>query len=335
MHPSPADVFIIAVPTPVGVEKNPDLSYVKKAVKNISSVIEPGNMIILESTVPPGTTNHILEILRDLRPEFFSNKNKDEKIFIAHCPERVLPGKILKEIVENDRIVGGLDPISTQEASKFYQTFVKGEVVGTDSKTAEMSKLIENSFRDVNIAFANELSMLCDNLDIDVRELISLCNRHPRVDILKPGPGVGGHCLAVDPWFVVNSSQQYTSMIETGRKINDDKTLWVAQKIIDMTKSLKNPVIGCLGVTYKPNSDDLRESPALKVIKLIKESGLKVLACDPNIEKSNSVTLVNAEELLKSSNVVVALVKHDLFLKIKREQLNRHLVLDTCGLFSE
>jgi len=291
--PNFADVFIIAVPTPFHKGFIPNIDYVISAAESIAPYIKDGNIVVLESTSPVGTTEKIGEILK--------NKGVDiSKIYIAHCPERVLPGKIMKEIVQNDRIVGGITQISTKKVAEFYKEFVDGEVLQTDSKTAEMSKLTENSFRDVNIAFANELSILCDKFGINVWELIALANRHPRVNILNPGCGVGGHCIAVDPWFIVHSGGNEAKLIKSAREVNNYKTQWVIEKIKNVALKFelanhKKAKIACLGLAFKPDIDDLRESPALAITKQLIANGFSF---------KNSIVMATA----KKDNCSVAVI---------------------------
>lgn len=263
--PEAADIYILAVPTPFksdkGIEsKIPDLSYIEAATISIAPNLTAGNLIILESTSPVGTTERIAEIIRELRPDLYNDHDPNQRtpIHVAHCPERVLPGHIMRELVDNDRIVGGIDRASAEQAKDLYRSFCRGKIYLTDCRTAEMAKLVENSFRDVNIGFANELSLICDKLGINVWELIELSNRHPRVNILNPGPGVGGHCIAVDPWFIVDSAPQEARLIRTAREVNDGKPEWVINKVISKADRFKNPVIGCLGLAFKANIDDLR-----------------------------------------------------------------------------
>lgn len=269
--PETADVFIIAVPTPFHVDssgkKLPDISYIESALASIAPCLQDGNLIIIESTIPVGTTENICNQLKLLRPDLTmpSMGCNDSSIYIAHCPERVLPGKIIEELVNNDRIIGGISPQCTNKAIEFYNLFVKGKCIGTDSKTAELAKLTENAYRDVNIAFANELSLISEHLDIDVNELISLTNHHPRVNVLQPGPGVGGHCIAVDPWFIVSSAPQQAQLIHKAREINDYKPVHIVNKVTSIASEMHNPAIACLGLSYKPDIDDLRESPALQI----------------------------------------------------------------------
>ena len=275
-----ADVFIIAVPTPFKEGKKPDLSYVAEATRQISPHIRPGNLVILESTCPVGTTDEIVAtILRE------QGHNLDEEVFVAHCPERVLPGRILIELIENDRVAGGINEASTERAVEFYEEFVRGEVYPTTAKTAEMVKLTENSSRDVQIAFANELSQICTSEGINTWEVIELANRHPRVNILNPGPGVGGHCIAVDPWFIIDRSPDHSRLMRAAREINDSMPNWVTGYIERCANKFKNPTIACLGIPYKADVDDLRESPALFIVKELQDAKVgRILVCDPNVK---------------------------------------------------
>lgn len=328
IKPNFADVFIIAVPTPFHKGFIPNIDYVICAAESIAPYIKDGNIVVLESTSPVGTTEKIGEILK--------NKGVDiSKIYIAHCPERVLPGKIMKEIVQNDRIVGGITQISTKKVAEFYKEFVDGEVLQTDSKTAEMSKLTENSFRDVNIAFANELSILCDKFGINVWELIALANRHPRVNILNPGCGVGGHCIAVDPWFIVHSGGNEAKLIKSAREVNNYKTQWVIEKIKNAALKFelanhKKAKIACLGLAFKPDIDDLRESPALAITKQLIADGADVLAVEPNINSHNDLEIYDFKTAIEIADIVVFLVAHKEFkeLKIQAE------ILDFCGVLN-
>ncbi|HEX2967267.1 MAG TPA: nucleotide sugar dehydrogenase, partial [Syntrophorhabdaceae bacterium] len=275
--------------------------------------MSPGNLVILESTSPVGTTELIRDIISELRPDLYSQtpvSSNQSPVFIAHCPERVLPGQIIRELVDNDRIVGGIDRTSAENASDLYKTFCRGNVFLTNSKTAEMAKLVENSFRDVNIAFANELSIICDKLGINVWELIELANKHPRVDILKPGPGVGGHCIAVDPWFVVAAAPQEARLIRTAREVNDYKPHWVLDKVRSKASRFKSPVIGCLGLAFKANIDDLRESPALGITRELIASGIgKIMACEPNVNGSfQEFPLYGLNDVLHESDILLLLV---------------------------
>lgn len=348
-HPAEADVFVIAVPTPFTDGHSPDMSYVERATRSIANVLAPGNLVILESTSPVRSTERIAEILRSLRPDldvpirrsrFSETDGTPNRIYIAHCPERVLPGQILKELVDNDRIVGGIDYESAEKARGLYARFSNGEIVLTDSRTAELSKLAENAFRDVNIAFANELSFVCDELGIDVWELISLANRHPRVNILQPGPGVGGHCIAVDPWFIVDSAPEASRLIRTAREVNDSKPLRVVEKVRDRAARFREPVIACLGLSYKADIDDLRESPAVAITKTLAEERVgTVIACEPHIRTlppelaKAGIELVPLEDALRKGDIIVVLVNHKLFLSVDRKDLQERIVIDTRGIW--
>jgi UDP-N-acetyl-D-mannosaminuronic acid dehydrogenase len=334
LTPQEADTFIIAVPTPFKKTdtnpKAPDISYVEAATRTIAPFIRPGNLIILESTSPVGTTERIAEIIRELRPDLTS-----EQVHIAHCPERVLPGHIIRELVDNDRIIGGIDSASAEKAQELYKTFCSGNIFLTDAKTAEMAKLTENSFRDVNIAFANELSMICDRLGINVWELIELSNKHPRVKILQPGPGVGGHCIAVDPWFIVAAAPEEAKLIRIAREVNDHKPHWVLEKVRAKAARFKNPVIGCLGLAFKANIDDLRESPALEITRNLIASGIgRVMACEPNVNGDfKEFPLHSLHEVLRDADILLVLVDHQEFKGIDRELLKDKVVIDTRGVW--
>jgi len=330
LKPKEADIFIIAVPTPFHEGYVPNVDYVVSATESIAPYVREGNIVILESTSPVGTTDKVEEVLKE-------NGVDTSKIFVAHCPERVLPGHIMHELVENDRIVGGTTPEATQKTAEFYKTFVEGEVLLTTARTAEMAKLTENSFRDVNIAFANELSMLCDTFDIDVWELISLANRHPRVNILQPGAGVGGHCIAVDPWFIVHAAKGTSTkakMIQTAREVNTYKTEWVIEKIknealkFEVEKGRKAKV-ACMGLAFKPNIDDLRESPALYITQRLIADGLDILAVEPNIKEHKTLEIIEYKKALEEADIVVFLVAHKEF---KEFSSMKKVVLDFCGM---
>jgi UDP-N-acetyl-D-mannosaminuronic acid dehydrogenase len=338
--PEKADVFIIAVPTPFKENHKPDLTYVEHATKSITPYLEPGNIVILESTSPVGTTEKVAKWILEDRSDLNINENHKNRIFFAYCPERVLPGKILKELIENDRIIGGIDEESTKRTAQFYGKFVEGKILKTNARTAELSKLTENAFRDVNIAFANELSMICDKLNINVWELINLANHHPRVNILQPGPGVGGHCIAVDPWFIVDAAPETAKLIRTARIVNDSKPYFVIEKIKEAVKNLENPTIACLGLSFKANIDDLRESPAVEIVKelsLIYDQTIYV--AEPHIEelpenlKELNVQLTKTEDAIKNADVVVLLVDHDYFKVIDKKALSNKIVIDTRGVF--
>lgn len=328
--PESADVFIIAVPTPITDEKKPDLSYVRAAALSLVPVLRKGGLVILESTSPVGTTEQMSGWLAEERPDltFPHQAGEEADVQIAYCPERIMPGKMLEELVNNDRIVGGLTEKATAMAVDFYKMFVQGQIITTSTRTAEMCKLAENSFRDVNIAFANELSMICDKLDIDVWELIRLANRHPRVNILQPGCGVGGHCIPVDPWFIVNSAPQDARLIKTARAVNDGKPSWVVNKVIlDVDSWLtKHPgtniadvAVAFWGLTYKPDTDDVRNSPAMEILHAIGEMGCRLLIVEPYLSKNNfrakSVKqwICTAEEAKKNATLHYNLVPHSIF----------------------
>lgn len=327
--PCEADVFVLAVPTPIQPDKQPDVSMVEMAARSIAPFVRKGNLVILESTSPVGTTDGIVaRVLRE------AGHAIGEDVYVAYCPERVLPGRILTELIENDRVVGGVDDASTEVALEFYQGFVRGEVVGTDSRTAEMVKLSENSYRDVNIAFANELSMVCDRAGISVWEVIRIANRHPRVKILQPGPGVGGHCIAVDPWFIVAGDPANTNVIRAAREVNDRKPHWVIEKVEQCAKKVVDPVIACLGLSFKADVDDLRESPAVEIVHELKRRNLgELLVVEPHLLFHPDFELVKLEEAVRRANIVLVLVDHRPFKRLRRDALNEKILIDTRGLF--
>ena len=326
-QPATADVFMLCVPTPLTGDHAPDLSYVRAATESICEYLREGNLVILESTSPPGTTEMIADLVygrTDLEPG---------SVQFAHAPERVLPGKILREVVENDRIIGGVDEVSTEVCAGFYRTFVSGTLHLTTARTAETAKLVENAFRDVNIAFANELSILCHHLKLDVWELIRLANRHPRVQILSPGPGVGGHCIAVDPWFLVHAEPDATPLMRQARLVNEGKPHWVVERVKRRAERLKNARIACLGLAYKPDIDDLRESPALRIVRELDElSDVSLSVVEPNLEKHPEFELVSLERALEGADIVLILVGHKEFLSISPQLLEEKVVFDTCGV---
>ena len=347
----PAQAFLIAVPTPFKRDYEPDLSYIHSAAKMIAPVLEKGNLIILESTSPVGTTEQLTRWLAEMRKDLtFPQKGEiDPDINVAHCPERVLPGHVVRELVENDRVIGGMTPQCSAKSVELYSSFVKGECVITNARTAEMAKLTENASRDVGIAFANELSLICDDLDINVWELIALANRHPRVNILSPGPGVGGHCIAVDPWFIVSSAPQQARLIHTARVVNDTKPGWVVSKVRDEVSNflLEHPefkaadvTIACLGLTFKADIDDLRESPALGITnELVDTLPCSVKVVEPFINAiphclEGKVQLVSIEEALSTANVITILVDHSQFKKVELDRFSGKRVVDTRGLLS-
>lgn len=341
--PEPADAFIVAVPTPFKENNQPDLKYIESAAKAIAPVLRVGNLVILESTSPVGATEQMAAWLAEARPDltFPQQAGEGADICVAHCPERVLPGKVLIELVNNDRVIGGMTAKCSQAAVSLYKLFVQGECVVTNARTAEMCKLTENSFRDVNIAFANELSMICDKLSINVWELIKLANRHPRVSILQPGPGVGGHCIAVDPWFIVDSAPDQAKLIRQAREVNDYKPHYVVEQIKTLANKFKNPTIACLGLSFKANIDDLRESPSVDIVCELARSGVgKVIAVEPHIAElpegisSLSVALATLTDALRESDIVVVLVDHQAFSGIG-DMLAHKIVVDTRGLVKQ
>lgn len=342
--PEAADAFMVAVPTPFkGDNHEPDLSYIESAAKAIAPVLEKGNLVVLESTSPVGATEKMASWLAEARPDLtFPQQSGDAAdIKVAHCPERVLPGYVLQELVSNDRVIGGMSDACNKSAVELYQTFVRGECILTNSRTAEMAKLTENSFRDVNIAFANELSLICEKLKINVWELIKLSNRHPRVNILNPGPGVGGHCIAVDPWFIVNSCPDEAKMIAMAREVNDGKPLWVIDQVKQAADEFKKPVIACLGLAFKADIDDLRESPALDITtQLANENVGQVIAVEPNISSlpenlvKAGVEFMDLERALELANVVVVLVDHKQFKAADKLAFSKKVVIDTRGVLA-
>ncbi len=327
-QPDIADVYLIAVPTPFKEGNKPDLRYVESATRMVLPYLKENDLFIIESTSPVGTTGKMANIIFEERPDL------KEKINIAYCPERVLPGKVIYELEHNDRVIGGLDEQSTKAAQDFYRHFVKGELHPTNAKTAEMCKLVENSSRDVSIAFANELSMICDKAGINIWELITLANKHPRVDILQPGTGVGGHCIAVDPWFIVSEFEKEAVIIRNAREINNYKTDWVIEKIKSTAlqfelENNRKPIIALMGMAFKPDIDDLRESPALLVADtLLDEGKFDLLLVEPNLEESNKYDLTDYEAINTKADIVAYLVAHKEFSGFKTETLE----LDFCGI---
>ena len=350
LSPEPADAFLIAVPTPFLTEddsggiREPDLSYIKKAAFSLSNVLKQGDLVVLESTSPVGTTERLARWLSEARPDLtFPQTHGDQSdIRIAYCPERVLPGNVVSELVSNDRVIGGMTTRCSEAATALYATFVKGECVTTNARTAEMSKLTENASRDVAIAFANELSIICDGLEIDTQELITLANRHPRVNILQPGCGVGGHCIAVDPWFIVSRNPEQAQLIQTARRVNDTKPAWVVKKVWQLMddflsrsdlKRQSDVVIACWGLAFKPDIDDLRESPALLIAKKLSNSHSgPVYSVEPNIDtyEGDDLELVNSEIAINEADLHVFLVKHSEF---KGLSIGSKPYIDVCGIF--
>jgi UDP-N-acetyl-D-mannosaminuronic acid dehydrogenase len=350
VEPEPADAFLIAVPTPFKGGHEPDLAYVESACKSIARVLKTGDLVILESTCPVGATEQISKWMAEIRADltFPHTDGEASNIRVAHCPERVLPGHVLRELVQNDRVIGGLTPSCSKAAAAIYKIFVAGECVTTDARTAEICKLAENSFRDVNIAFANELSIVCDRLGINVWELIRLANRHPRVKILQPGPGVGGHCIAVDPWFIISSVPEHAKLIRAARLVNDGKPDWVIEKtraaikrVLDTNPRMKpaDVSIACLGLSFKADIDDLRESPALEItIKLGESFPANLLVVEPNITQlPNSLRsrarLTTTDDALEKAHVVVLLVDHKPFRAIPPSKVLGKALVDTRGIW--
>ena len=343
--PVEADAYIVAVPTPFKDDHQPDLKYIEVASKALAPYLSKGNLVILESTSPVGATEQMSAWLSEARPDlsFPQQDGEASDIRVAHCPERVLPGKVLLELISNDRIIGGMTVPCSVASSQLYKTFVQGSCIETNARTAEMCKLTENSFRDVNIAFANELSLICDKLDINVWELIVLANRHPRVNILQPGPGVGGHCIAVDPWFIVAKTPEQARLIRTAREVNDAKPEWVIDQVkikiaeflqANPEKTIKDVTLACYGLAFKPDIDDLRESPALEITKKLAEQGLNILAIEPNIHElpNNFPSNVKLTELKYSdrADVHLILVDHKEF-RAKNNIFSKYIV-DTKGI---
>lgn len=342
----PADAFVIAVPTPFTDDYTGDLSYIQSAARSIENVLQKGNLVILESTSPVGTTEQLEKWLSEARPDlsFPSQAGDKADIQVAYCPERVLPGKVMQELIHNARVIGGMSEQANQLASALYRIFLRGDCLLSNARTAEMAKLTENSFRDVNIAFANELSLICDHLDINVWELIRLANHHPRVNILQPGPGVGGHCIAVDPWFIISSAPKQAKLIRTAREVNDAKPTWVYDKVQQAIatvqaqgKAQDEITIACLGLAFKANIDDLRESPALDIAQRIAEEHLgQTLLVEPNLPSTSTpianAVMENLDLAVERADIIVLLVDHEPFKTLTRSQLEGKVWVDTRGL---
>lgn len=345
--PEEADVHLIAVPTPLKKNREPDLSFVKAVCHSIAAVLKKGDLIILESTCPVGSTERFSQWLSvdrsDLKlPHIHTDSSE---INLAYCPERVIPGNIIYEMVNNDRIIGGITENCSKLASTFYKIFINGKCLITDSRTAEMCKLTENSYRDINIAFANEISIICENLGINIWDLVNLANHHPRVNILQPGPGVGGHCIAVDPWFIISDAKKDAELIRLARKINTNKVEWVINKITAANKKFKSTrqnidkdaIIACFGLSYKPNVDDIRESPAIEIShRLTKLNNNNILIVEPNIKElptvlRGSAEHVSVEKAIKHADIIVLLVGHDEF-KTAAIHDSKKIILDICGI---
>ncbi|PWH06459.1 UDP-N-acetyl-D-mannosamine dehydrogenase [Brachybacterium endophyticum] len=337
-----ADAYIVSVPTPFKGDHDADLSYIEAAARGIAPQLHGGELVVLESTSPPGATEFMADVILEMRPEFTNEPNLPNSLYFSHAPERVLPGRIMIEMVENDRIIGGLTPEASEMNRDLYASFCDGELLLTTARTAEMAKLTENAFRDVNIAFANELSIISDRQGIDVWELIELANHHPRVNILQPGPGVGGHCIAVDPWFIVSAERETAKLIATARNVNDSKPRLVVDKVMDKANRIKDPVVAALGIAFKANIDDLRESPSRNIVGDLAEQmdHGTVLVAEPNIdelpselEARENVQLAELEDAVERADIVLLLVDHDPFHTFDREKLQEKVVIDTKGLW--
>ena len=342
-RPEPADAFVIAVPTPFNDDRSPNLGYVDAAADAIAPLLASGNVVILESTSPVGTTARLTKRLARLRPELrFPPAHHTEPldVHVAHCPERVLPGRMVRELIENDRIIGGMTEACAEHAEAVYRVFLQGKPFRTDASTAELVKLVENAYRDVNIAFANELSLICDQLGLNVWQVIELANRHPRVAILQPGAGVGGHCIAVDPWFIISSAPERSRLIRTAREVNDAKPGFVAAQIRERAERFKHPVVACLGLAYKPDVDDLRESPAIAIVGQLARGGPeRILVADPNLRALPkelaafpNIELCDTIAAVRQADIIAILVAHSPFRRIPQEELLRRVVIDATGL---
>ncbi len=341
--PEAADIFVIAVPTPLLADHTPDLSFVEAASRSVASVLQPGNLVILESTSPVGTTQRMCEWIAQERPDLnLPHADPDNcNINVAYCPERILPGQMLFELVSNDRILGGMTESCSSRACEFYELFVRGELHWTNAATAELVKLLENAYRDVNIALANEVSILCDQLDLDPWEAISFANRHPRVNILSPGSGVGGHCISVDPWFLISAASEQTPLMRTARQVNDIKPKVILAKIRKQLSRFRDPVIACLGLSYKPDVDDLRESPALDIVReLSNDRAAKILVVEPNLNElpatlssQTDLELVDLKEAIEKADVIALLVGHKQFRKVDRRSIYERVIIDAAGLW--
>lgn len=336
-----ADAFIIAVPTPFQGDNVPDLSYVEAATKAIAPHIKQGDLIVLESTVPPGATDKLVTWLEEARPDLKKAGGVGIAYFAAHCPERVLPGRVLVELIQNDRIIGGVTEECAERAQALYETFLSGDCYLTNARTAELAKLSENAFRDVNIAFANELSVIADKLDIDPWQLIALANKHPRVNILQPGPGVGGHCIAVDPWFIVDAAPENAQLIRAARQVNDGKPKLIVEKVKRAVDRFKNPTVACFGLAFKADIDDLRSSPALAIAEtLANDLECTLLAVEPNVDSlpaslaNNGVRQASAMEAVEKADILVLLVDHKSFKRLPAAKRAEKVVIDTRGTWT-
>jgi len=339
-----ADAYIIAVPTPFTSDHHSDLSCVTAAAEAIAARLRGGEIIVLESTCPPGTTRRLSELLAARRPDLTLPHVPDapSDVHIAHCPERVLPGRIMIEIAANDRLIGGLTPICAARAAELYRTFCRGELIITDADSAEMAKLAENAFRDVNIAFANELSLICGRLGLDIWAIRRMANRHPRVEILRPGPGVGGHCIAVDPWFIVESAPDLAPLIQTARAVNAQMPVHVAERIVATSRRFREPRIACLGLSFKADVGDVRESPAVEIVQRVAAAlpHVKILAVEPyvhqlpgSLDELGNVVLTGTEDAIGDADVIALLVDHSRFGAIRKTQLAGKVIYDTRGMW--
>ncbi|CAM3204091.1 UDP-N-acetyl-D-mannosamine dehydrogenase [Corynebacterium gottingense] len=339
-----ADAYIVCVPTPFkGENHEVDTKFINSAVDAMAPHLRPGALVVLESTSPPGTTRAMADYILEKRPDLAVGDDEENAIFVAHCPERVLPGQIMEEMENNDRVVGGLTPRATELARDLYSTFCTAELLTTDATTAEMAKLTENSFRDVNIAFANELSLICDRLGIDVWELIELANHHPRVNILQPGPGVGGHCIAVDPWFIVSATPEEAKIVKMARDVNDGKPQWVINKVVDAMEGLESPVVAALGIAFKNDIDDLRESPSLNIVRQLAEENPKadIRVVEPNVDELpeslaelSNIQKQDLDDAVEAADIVLLLVNHKEILAFDTSKLGSKTVIDTKGVWS-
>lgn len=323
-----ADVHVIAVPTPfMETSKQPDMIYVEEVATALADVLRAGDLVVLESTSPVGATEkHVKKVIEQAKPVL------KDKVLYAFCPERAIPGDTIRELTENDRLVGGLTDEATQKAEDFYRSFVTGKILPTHTKTAEMVKLVENTSRDVQIAFANELSLVCQELNLNVWDVIELANRHPRVNILQPGAGVGGHCIAVDPWFIIASTPKNTPLMQAARQVNDGKPDWVVNQVQEALKAHPTATVGVLGLAFKPNVDDLRQSPALGIAQKLQKQNVPLLVCEPNLHEQAEFQLYSLVEVLDQADILLILVAHDAFKTITEKDLAGKTVIDPCGL---
>ena len=343
--PEEAEVFVIAVPTPFLADKSPDMTHVETAARAVARVLKRGDLVILESTSPVGATEMMCRTIAEVRPDLkipLSEKDSSD-INVAYCPERILPGRMVFELVENYRIVGGITTTCAKRAKQFYEVFVRGKIYVTGARTAELVKLMENAYRDDNIAFANEISVMCEKLKLDCWEAIELANRHPRVNILSPGPGVGGHCIAVDPWFLISALPTDARLMRAARDVNDGKPHFVLENVRRQIRRFRRPVVACLGITYKPDVDDLRESPSLEIVKtLANDKEAEILVVEPNLLElpptlagQAHVKKASLEDALEQADIVLVLLTHKQFAEVKRRELQEKIVIDACGAWQK